>query len=74
MIIYIVPLHKRQCLATIIFTNLSSLHPLSFIYIIILLFIWMHNHKDLLSLSMIFTVATFLKNSPTDSKTVKCSS
>ena len=25
-----IPLHKRQCLFTIIFTNLPSLHPFSF--------------------------------------------
>ena len=30
MIIYYIPLHKRQCLVTIIFTNLPSLHPFSF--------------------------------------------
>ena len=30
MIIYYIPPHKRQCLVTIIFTNLPSLLPLSF--------------------------------------------
>ena len=28
--IILLPLHKRQCLVIIIFTNLPSLHPLSF--------------------------------------------
>ena len=27
---HLLPLHKRQCLVTIIFTNLPSLHPFSF--------------------------------------------
>ena len=30
MIIYTIPLHKRQCLVTILFTNPPSLHHLSF--------------------------------------------
>ena len=36
-----IPLHRRQCLVTIIFTNLPSLHPFSFHEMILYLYIIM---------------------------------
>ena len=36
---HLLPLHKRQCLVTIIFTNLPSLHPFSFHEMIFILVI-----------------------------------
>ena len=44
MIIYYIPLHKRQCLVTIIFTNLPSLLPLSF-HEMIYIYIYNYTHR-----------------------------
>ena len=42
---YILPLHKKQCIVTIIFTNLPSLHPFSFhemIFILVYNYIYIY--------------------------------
>ena len=58
---HLLPLHKRQCLVTIIFTNLPSLHPFSFHEMIFILVYFKTCPKQLiLNLLLIINVHIFI--------------